>query len=85
VRTITELASAAQLVHKGSIQTLNYERKVSIMLNVIRQFVKEEEGASAAEYAILLSLIALGMVAGTTALGGAIGNALNAAAGIVGS
>lgn len=55
------------------------------MLNVIRQFMKEEEGASAAEYAILLSLIALGMVAGTTALGGAIGNALTIAAGIVGS
>lgn len=73
------------MYRKGSIQTLNYERKVLIMLNVIRQFMKEEEGASAAEYAILLSLIALGMVAGTTALGGAIGNALTIAAGIVGS
>ena len=27
------------------------------MLNVIRQFVKEEEGLAAAEYAILLTLI----------------------------
>ena len=55
------------------------------MLNVIRQFVKEEEGASAAEYAILLGLIALGMVAGTTALGNAIGSSLNSAASIIGS
>lgn len=55
------------------------------MLNVIRQFVKEEEGASAAEYAILLGLIALGMVVGTTALGSAIGTSLNNAAGIVAS
>jgi pilus assembly protein Flp/PilA len=55
------------------------------MLNVIRQFVKEEEGASAAEYAILLGLIALGMVAGTTLLGGAIGTSLTNAAGIVAS
>lgn len=69
----------------GSIQTLNYERKVSIMFKVIRQFMKEEEGASAAEYAILLSLIALGMVAGTSLLGNAIGNSLTAAAGIVAS
>ena len=55
------------------------------MLNAIRQFVKEEEGASAAEYAILLTLIALGMVAGTTLLGNNIGTALTNAAGIVGS
>ena len=55
------------------------------MLDFIREFVKEEEGASAAEYAILLGLIALGMVAGTTALGGAIGTALQNAANIVAS
>lgn len=55
------------------------------MLKAIRRFMKEEDGASAAEYAILLTLIALGMVAGTTALGGAIGNSLQNAATIVGS
>ncbi len=55
------------------------------MLNAIRQFVKEEEGASAAEYAILLGLIALGMVAGTTLLGTAIGTSLTNAAGVVAS
>ena len=55
------------------------------MLNAIRRFMKEEDGASAAEYAILLTLIALGMVAGTNLLGNAIGNALTNAAGIVGS
>ena len=31
------------------------------MLNVIRQFVKEEEGASAAEYALLVALITVTM------------------------
>ena len=55
------------------------------MLNIIRQFVKEEKGASAAEYAILLGLIALGMVAGTSLLGNAIGNSLTNSAGIVAS
>jgi pilus assembly protein Flp/PilA len=50
------------------------------MLNVIRQFVKEEEGASAAEYALLLALVTLGMLAAVQLLGNNIGNAINAAA-----
>ena len=33
-----------------------HQRKVNAMLNVIRQFVKEEEGLAAAEYAMLLTL-----------------------------
>jgi Flp pilus assembly pilin Flp len=32
------------------------------MLNVIRQFVKDEEGLAAAEYAILLTLIAVFLI-----------------------
>jgi pilus assembly protein Flp/PilA len=32
------------------------------MLNVIRQFVKEEEGLAAAEYAIMLTLIAVALI-----------------------
>lgn len=50
------------------------------MLNAIRQFVKEEEGASAAEYALLLALVALGMITATQLLGTNIGNTINAAA-----
>jgi pilus assembly protein Flp/PilA len=53
------------------------------MLNVIRQFVKEEEGASAAEYALLLALVALGMVAATPLLGTNIGTAINSAANVI--
>jgi pilus assembly protein Flp/PilA len=49
------------------------------MLNAICQFVREEEGASAAEYALLLALITLGIVGAVTALGGAITNALTTA------
>lgn len=33
-----------------------------MMLNAIRQFVKEEEGLAAAEYAILLTLIAVALI-----------------------
>jgi pilus assembly protein Flp/PilA len=52
------------------------------MLNVIRRFVREEEGASAAEYALLVGLITAAMALTVGGLGnaiiGAIGNATNA-------
>lgn len=53
------------------------------MLNIIRQFVKEEKGASAAEYALLLALVALGMVTATTLLGTNIGTAITSAANVI--
>lgn len=53
------------------------------MLNAIRQFMKEEDGASAAEYALLVGLITVLMAAAVTGLGGAIITALtNATAAI---
>jgi pilus assembly protein Flp/PilA len=51
------------------------------MLNVIRQFVREEEGASAAEYALLLVVITLGIVGAVTILGTNITTAITTAAG----
>jgi pilus assembly protein Flp/PilA len=51
------------------------------MLNFIYQFVKEEEGASAAEYALLLVVITLGIVGAVTLLGGNITTAITTAAG----
>jgi len=53
------------------------------MLNAIRQFVKEEEGASAAEYALLLAIVAAGIAAAASGLGGAISTALTNATGYV--
>ena len=49
------------------------------MLNAIRQLVKEEEGLAAAEYAILLSLIAVALITAVTAFRGAIQNAFTTA------
>ncbi len=51
------------------------------MLNAIRQFMKEEEGASAAEYALLLAIITLGIVGAVQFLGNSIASAINSAAG----
>ncbi len=50
------------------------------MLNAIRQFVKEEEGASAAEYALILAIITLGIVVAMQGLGTAITGAVTTAA-----
>ena len=53
------------------------------MLNVIYRFVKEEEGASAAEYALLLVVITLGIVGAVNLLGANITLAINQAAGLL--
>lgn len=53
------------------------------MLNMIRRFVKEEEGASAAEYAVLITLITLFLVASVGGLGAAIQGAINAASAVI--
>ncbi len=55
------------------------------MLNVIRQFVKQEEGASAAEYALLVALVTVAMAGAVTLLGTNITTAINNAAGRIGS
>ena len=55
------------------------------MLNVIRQFVKNEKGATAAEYALLLALITVVLVGAVPGLSGAIGGAMGTAAGIIGT
>lgn len=49
------------------------------MLNVIRQFVKEEEGASAAEYALFLALVTVALAATVGPLGTAISGVVVAA------
>ena len=46
------------------------------MLNVIRQFVKEEDGASAVEYAILLGVMGAAVAALVIPLGTAVGVSL---------
>jgi pilus assembly protein Flp/PilA len=51
------------------------------LLHSVNQFVRDESGASAIEYGLLASLIALGIVAGSTALGGALNTLFNDIAG----
>jgi pilus assembly protein Flp/PilA len=53
------------------------------MFNAMRLFLKEEKGASAAEYAVLLTVITLGIVGALTLLEGNITTAINNAAGLL--
>ena len=54
--------------------------KVKIMLNAIRQFVKEEEGAAAVEYVLLVVLIGLVFWVGAQTLGNTMRNVFNTTA-----
>jgi len=53
-----------------------HKRKVTTMLNAIRQFMKEEDGASAVEYAILLGIMGVAVAALVIPLGAAVGTSL---------
>ena len=49
----------------------------------MRSFLQEEEGASAAEYAVLLVVITLGMLGAAQLLGGNIAATINTAAAVL--
>lgn len=49
-------------------------------MNILTKLWKDESGASAAEYALILALVGTGIAAAAFTLGGAIGNEMNSAA-----
>ena len=66
-----------EIVHQQTINTKT--RKVTTMMQTIRQFVKEEAGVAAAEYAILLGMIAVALITAVTTFRGAIQNVFSQA------
>ena len=50
------------------------------MKKLLARFVNDESGATAVEYALLASLIAIAIIGGATAMGGAINTKFNAIA-----
>lgn len=50
------------------------------MTNFLKNFANDESGASAAEYALILVVVGLGIVAGGITLATSIGNAMSNAA-----
>lgn len=53
------------------------------MKNFLKNFVRDESGASAAEYVLILAIIGTTIAVGSVALGNAIGGALSEAAGVI--
>jgi pilus assembly protein Flp/PilA len=49
------------------------------MLNLIKSFVRDEAGASAAEYALILAIVGAGIAVAAGALGTAVSTAINSA------
>src|SRR5690348_11887601 len=61
-------------VRDSSSQTITRTRKVTTMMQTIRQFLREEDGVAAAEYAILLGMIAVALITAVTNFRTAIQN-----------
>jgi pilus assembly protein Flp/PilA len=49
------------------------------MMNTLIKMLKDESGASAAEYALILAIVGTGIAIAALLLGGAIGNSMNQA------
>ena len=49
------------------------------MTNFLREFFRDEAGAAAAEYALILAIVGSAIAAAAIALGGSIGSALDRA------
>ena len=49
-------------------------------MNILAKYLKDESGASAAEYALILAIVGIGIVTAAKSLGTAISGAMNNAA-----
>ena len=52
-------------------------------MNTLIKMIKDESGASAAEYALILAIVGTGIAIAAIILGGSIGNAMNSASGCI--
>ena len=53
------------------------------MTNFLKNFARDENGASAAEYVLILAIIGTTIAVGAVTLGDAIGAAMSRAAGVI--
>ena len=52
-----------------------------LMINFLKSFVRDESGAAAAEYALILAIVGAGIAVAAGNLGSAISSAINTAQG----
>lgn len=55
----------------------NTKTGITTLKNLLRKFVRDESGATAIEYGLIASLIAVAIIAGATALGTALNTTFN--------
>ncbi len=55
------------------------------MMNLLKKFVREEEGISSVEYALLLAFVGSAVAASALALGGAVATEMDEAATAIGT
>jgi pilus assembly protein Flp/PilA len=68
---------------RGGCRVSNCNKGFFQMRNFITSFVRDESGAAAAEYALILAIVGAGIVAAVSLLGTNISTAINNAAGQV--
>ena len=51
--------------------------RIGVIMSKIISFLRDESGASAAEYALILAIVGIGIVTAASALKGEIGGAMN--------
>jgi pilus assembly protein Flp/PilA len=73
-----------QLFAAYFIKTKQNTKRSSIMKQLIEKFIREEEGASAVEYGLLVALIAVVIIGAVTAIGTSLDTKMRAAADAIG-
>ena len=72
-------SSAATLSFEGADCSLALQQWGFDMRNFLSSFIRDESGAAAAEYALILAIVGAGIGLAAIALGNAISTAINAA------
>ena len=72
-------SSAATLSFEGADCSLALQQWGFDMRNFLKSFIRDESGAAAAEYALILAIVGAGIAYAATQLGTAISTAINSA------
>jgi pilus assembly protein Flp/PilA len=66
-------------VHQSGAIQFSFNKGVFDMRNFLKSFIRDESGAAAAEYALILAIVGAGIAIAAKNLGTAISSAINSA------